>query len=193
MHLDENLNILRTIYNKSKNTYKNKQWTTQIKINEKPQDIYKFYPIYDWKTSDIWGAVSKYDWEYNQIYEKLYKNGVSIYNQRLCQFFGDEPRSSLDQIKTIEPETWEHCLQRLAGVNFGNIYARTSILGNMKSEKPDHMTWQEYSVFLLESLGLYVPELRDHYTKKKYKNFSTGTKNMKIKIYKISQIQQIKN
>ena len=28
------------------------------------------------------------------------------------------------------------------------------------------MTWQEYTVFLLESLGLYVPELRDHYYRK---------------------------
>ena len=36
----------------------------------------------------------------------------------------------------------------------------------MKTEKPEGMTWQQYSVFLLESIGLYVPELRDHYYKK---------------------------
>ena len=35
-----------------------------------------------------------------------------------------------------------------------------------KTEKPEGMTWQEYTVFLLESLGLYVPELRDHYYRK---------------------------
>lgn len=28
------------------------------------------------------------------------------------------------------------------------------------------MTWEQYAVFLLESLGLYAPELRDHYYKK---------------------------
>ena len=128
--------------------------------------MYNFYPIYDWRTEDIWGAVAKYDWEYNQVYEKLYKNGVSIHQQRLCQFFGDDQRGSLDQIRVLEPETWEKALQRMSGVNFGNIYARTSLLGNIKSEKPEHMSWQEYSVFLLESLGLYAPELRDHYYRK---------------------------
>ena len=28
------------------------------------------------------------------------------------------------------------------------------------------MTWQQYAVYLLESLGLYAPELRDHYYRK---------------------------
>ena len=48
-------------------------------------------------------------------------------------------------------------------MNFGNIYCKTTALGNIKSCKPEFMSWQEYTVFLLESLGLYVPELRDHY------------------------------
>lgn len=163
---DESLNRFRTIVSDKKSTYNGLNWTTQLKIHNKPIDMYNFYPIYDWRTEDIWGAVAKYDWEYNQVYEKLYKNGVSIHQQRLCQFFGDDQRGSLDQIRVLEPETWEKALQRMAGVNFGNIYARTSLLGNIKSEKPEHMTWQEYSVFLLESLGLYAPELRDHYYRK---------------------------
>jgi len=57
-------------------------------------------------------------------------------------------------------------LKRVEGVNFGNIYCRTSLLGNIKSEKPENMTWQQYAVFLLESLGLYAPEVRDHYYRK---------------------------
>jgi predicted phosphoadenosine phosphosulfate sulfurtransferase len=174
---DESLNRFRTIVNDKKTQYKSKPWTTQLKINNKPQNVYNFYPLYDWRTSDIWGCVSKYDWEYNQVYEKLYKNGVSIHQQRLCQFFGDDQKGSLDQIRVLEPGTWEHALMRLSGVNFGNIYARTSLLGNIKSEKPEHMTWQEYTVFLLESLGLYAPELRDHYYCKIKKFFDWYDKN----------------
>ena len=45
-------------------------------------------------------------------------------------------------------------------------YCRTSLLGNIKTEKPKEMTWEEYTVFLLESLGIYAPELRDHYYSK---------------------------
>ena len=51
----------------------------------------------------------------------------------------------------------------MEGVNFGNIYCRTSLLGNIKSEKPEGMTWEQYAVFLLESIGMYAPEVRDHY------------------------------
>ena len=163
---DESLNRFRTIVSKSKTTLNDYNWTTQVKINSKPINVFNFYPIYDWRTEDIWGAVSKFNWEYNQIYELLYKNGVGIHQQRLCQPYGDDQRGSLDQFRELEPETWERVLNRVEGVNFGNIYARTSLLGNIKSEKPDHMSWQQYSIFLLESLGLYAPELRDHYYRK---------------------------
>lgn len=106
------------------------------------------------------------DLKFNEIYELMYKNGVSIHEQRLCQPYGDDQRSGLDQFRALEPETWEKVLNRVHGVNFGNIYARTSLLGDIKSEKPEHMTWQQYAVFLLESIGLYAPELRDHYYRK---------------------------
>lgn len=160
---DESLNRFRTIISQSKETYKNYPWTTMVKSNGKPIDVYNFYPIYDWRTEDIWGAVSKYDLEFNEIYELMYKNGLSIYEQRLCQPYGDDQRNGLDQFRALEYDTWEKVLNRVHGVNFGNIYARSSLLGNIKTEKPDGMTWEEYAVFLLESLGLYAPELRDHY------------------------------
>ncbi|MFR9236142.1 MAG: DUF3440 domain-containing protein [Eisenbergiella massiliensis] len=96
----------------------------------------------------------------------MYKNGVPLSEQRLCQPYGDDQRKGLDQFRSLEPETWEKVLYRVEGVNFGNIYCRTSLLGNIKSEKPDGMTWEQYAVFLLESLGLYAPEVRDHYYRK---------------------------
>ncbi len=163
---DESLNRFRTIINENKTTYNNYQWTTQVRINQKPIDTYNFFPLYDWRTEDIWGAVAKMDLKYNYIYELMYKNGLSIHEQRLCQPYGDDQRNGLDQFRALEPETWEKVLNRVHGVNFGNIYARTSLLGNIKSEKPDGMTWEQYTVWLLESLGLYAPELRDHYYRK---------------------------
>jgi len=163
---DESLNRFRTITSDKKVKYKDKVWTTQIKIHNKPINVFNFYPVYDWRTEDIWGAVSKDDLLYNKVYELLYKNGVSIHQQRLCQPYGDDQRASLDQFRVLEPETWEKVLKRVEGVNFGNIYCRTSLLGNIKSEKPENMTWQQYAVFLLESLGLYAPEVRDHYYRK---------------------------
>ena len=163
---DESLNRFRTIISVSKEKYNGLSWTTRMKVNSKPLDCWSFFPLYDWRTEDIWTAVSKLDLKFNHIYEMMYKNGLSIHEQRLCQPYGDDQRKGLDQFRTLEPETWERVLNRVEGVNFGNIYCRTSLLGNIKSEKPDGMTWEQYAVFLLESLGLYAPEVRDHYYNK---------------------------
>lgn len=162
---DESLNRFSTIISQKKIRYKNKPWTTQVKFKHL-KNVYNFYPIYDWRTEDDWAAVAKLNLKFNEIYELMYKNGVSIHEQRLCQPYGDDQRKGLDQFKALEYETWEKVLNRVHGANFGNIYARTALLGNIKSEKPDSMTWEQYAVWLLESIGLYAPELRDHYYKK---------------------------
>jgi predicted phosphoadenosine phosphosulfate sulfurtransferase len=163
---DESLNRFRTIISDSKIKWDGQPWTTQGKIGGKPYDLFQFFPLYDWRTEDIWGAVSRLNLLYNEIYELMYKNGLSIHEQRLCQPYGDDQRKGLDQFRALEPETWEKVLARVNGVNFGNIYARTSLLGNLTSEKPEHLTWEQYAVYLLESIGLYAPELEDHYYRK---------------------------
>ncbi len=163
---DESLNRFRTIAFDGKIMYDNKRWTTKIRFNDKYIDVYNFYPIYDWKTEDIWGAVSKFDLMYNQVYEFMYKNGLSIHEQRLCQPYGDDQKNGLDQFKALEYDTWEKVVNRVNGVNFGNIYCRTTALGNLRSCKPDFMTWMEYTVFLLESIGIYNSDLMLHYYRK---------------------------
>ena len=156
---DESLNRFRTIaIPKNKVMFKKKPWTTQIYKN-----TFNFYPLYDFKTQDVWGAISLLDLKYNKIYELMYKNGLSIHEQRLCQPYGDDQRNGLDQFKALEADTWEKILNRVNGVNFGNIYCRSYALGNIKSFKPDFMTWEQYTVFLLESLGLYNRDLMFHY------------------------------
>lgn len=174
---DESLNRFRTIaFQDKKITYKDYNWTTKIKVNENHIDVYNFYPIYDWRTEDIWGAVSKLNLEFNYIYELMYKNGLSIYEQRLCQPYGDDQRNGLNQFKALEYETWGKVLNRVNGVNFGNIYCKTTALGNIKSSKPEFMTWEEYTVFLLESIGIYNRDLMLHYYKK-IKKFMIWYKN----------------
>lgn len=172
---DESLNRFRTIISDTKTCYKNYRWTTQVRIGQKPINVYNFFPLYDWRTEDDWTAVAKLDLRFNQIYELMYKNGLSIHEQRLCQPYGDDQRNGLDQFRALEPETWEKVLNRVHGVNFGNIYCRTSLLGNITSEKPNGMSWEQYAVFLLESIGLYAPELEQHYYRK-IKTFLTWWK-----------------
>lgn len=193
---DESLNRWRTIASLKKTRFKNYQWTT---FNKKTERSYSIYPIYDWKTQDIWTSVYKLNLLYNEVYEMMYKNGVSIHEQRLCQPFGDDQRNGLDQYKSIEPDNWEKLLNRVAGVNFGNIYCRTSALGNLRSEKPEHLSWEEWSLFLLESIGIYNKELEEHYyTKiKRFIIFYENEEKRKIlkldKTYKHSEINKLWN
>lgn len=190
---DESLNRFRTIaFQDKKVTFKNYNWTTKIKINEKHIDVYNFYPIYDWRVEDIWGAVSKLDLKFNYIYELMYKNGLSIYEQRLCQPYGDDQRNGLNQFKALEYETWGKVLNRVNGVNFGNIYCKTTALGNIKSCKPEFMTWQEYSVFLLESIGIYNEDLMIHYYRKIKKFMIWYKNNYDVDIPDIPEIAECK-
>lgn len=163
---DESLNRFRSLTSDTKSRYDGKNWTTQVMVGDSYLPVYNVYPVYDWRTEDVWGFVSEYDLPFNEVYELMWKNGMSIHEARICQPYGDDQRNGLDQFRALEPETWENVLNRVSGANFGNIYARTSLLGNFSSEKPDHLDWEEYAVFLLESIGLYCPELRDHYTEK---------------------------
>lgn len=117
---DESLNRFRTIaFQNKKVTFENYNWTTKLKVNEKHIDVYNFYPIYDWMADDIWGAVSKLDLKFNYIYELMYKNGLSIYEQRLCQPYGDDQRNGLDQFKALEYDTWGKVINR---VNRGKFW-----------------------------------------------------------------------
>ena len=166
---DESLNRFRTIVSQKKDRLKDKPWTTR---NKPLKNSYSIYPIYDYKTEDVWIATFNNNFEYNYVYELMYKNGLGIHQQRLCQPFGDDQKNGLDQYRAIEAENWDKLLKRVAGVNFGNIYCRTSALGNIKSEKPQHLTWQEWALYLLESIGIYNKKLEKHYAIKIKKFFT---------------------
>ncbi len=156
---DESLNRFQTIaFPERKREFDGRHYTTLT-----PSGVCNFYPIYDWRVEDIWGAVSQLHLMSNEIYELMYKNGLKLHEQRLCQPYGDDQRNGLDQFRALEPETWERVLNRVNGVNFGNIYCRTTALGNIRSFKPEDMSWEQYTVFLMESIGLYNRDLMLHY------------------------------
>ncbi|NSS93208.1 DUF3440 domain-containing protein [Enterococcus faecalis] len=156
----ESINRYRAIVG-GKKKYKHRSW-----INQYATGVYNAYPIYDWRSEDIWGATIKYKWAINYFYERMYKLGIPLSEMRICQPFGLQQRKGLMQYAFVEPKTWERVLNRVSGANFGKLYSKTTLLGHYKSNKPSYMTWQEYAVFLLETTGLYSKKLQDHYYRK---------------------------
>jgi len=161
---DESLNRFRTIASSSKITLDGLQWTTKL-FPKEDCEIFNCYPIYDWRTEDIWRANGKFGWDYDHIYDLMHLAGVSIYKQRLCQPYGDDQRQGLYLFKILEPETWAKVVHRVAGANYGNRYTETdrTTLGNYKVVLPPGHTYESYANFLLDTMP---PQWAEHYRRK---------------------------
>lgn len=148
---DESLRRYLTIKNKSKRTFQGHGWSTAIGTH-----TYNFYPLYDWKTEDVWVANSKLGFKYNRIYDLMYLAGVPLGSMRLCQPYGDDQRKSLYLFKLLEPDTWGRVVARVEGANFGNRYAGNRALGNRKVVPPPGYTYKQYAKFLLDTMPPYM-------------------------------------
>jgi predicted phosphoadenosine phosphosulfate sulfurtransferase len=160
---DESLNRYRTISSKSKITFQEKVYTTKV-----TKSVFNVYPIYDWKTEDIWIYHAKFpEKRYNQLYELMHKAGLSIHQQRICQPYGDDQRRGLWLFHLIEPETWAKVVARVNGANSGALYITESgsINGYNRISKPENHTWKSFSEMFLNS----IPEkTKEHYLNKIY-------------------------
>lgn len=161
---DESLNRFRTIRNERKVTYKEYAYTTKLHPDGN-DEVYNVYPIYDFKTRDVWIANGKYGYDYNKIYDVMHLAGVPLDKMRLCQPYGDDQRQGLYLFKILEPETWAKVVNRVEGANFGNRYTENdrTTLGNYKVNLPEGHTYESYAKFLLQTMPPYLAE---HYTEK---------------------------
>ena len=153
---DESLNRFRTIASLAKERFEEHPWTTRVKAAG--DHVFNAYPIYDWRTEDIWTANGKKGWPYNKIYDLMHMAGVSIHDARLCQPYGDDQRRGLDLFHRCEPETWPRVVARVTGANFGAKYAKTALMGFRKMTKPEGHTWKSYTEFLLSTLPAFLRE-----------------------------------
>lgn len=128
-------------------------------------NIFNVYPIYDWRTEDLWIFQAKSGLSYNHLYDLMYKAGLSIHQMRICQPYGDDQRKGLWLFHVIEPETWGRVVARVSGANSGALYAQESgnILGRLKITKPEGHSWQSFARLLLESMP---SKTREHFEDK---------------------------
>lgn len=166
---DESLHRYRAITSaKSDLMHKNYKWTTRV-----TNTTYNAYPIYDWRTEDIWiFHLKNKHLPYNKIYDLMTRAGVKFSNQRLCQPFGDDQKKGLWLYHLLEPMTWYKLLNRVSGVNSGALYVqeRGNMTGNNNVFKPYNMTWEQYTNFLLKSLP---KKMQNHY-KERFEKFIAG-------------------
>lgn len=156
---DESLNRWRTIA-RDKASFEGRQWTTWV-----TESTFNVYPIYDWRTEDVWTYYGSENRIYNRLYDRMHQAGLTIHQARICQPYGDDQRRGLWLYHIIEPETWGRVVARVQGANHGAQYVREwgNILGYGKVTKPAGLTWQQFAESLLETMP---PATAEHYRDK---------------------------
>lgn len=156
---DESLNRYRTM-KRDKAMMDNKRYTTWC-----GDGLFNVYPLYDWRTEDIWTYHAKTGEPYNRLYDLMQMAGLSIHQQRICQPYGDDQRKGLWLFHLIEPETWARVVARVNGANSGALYVQETgnVMGNIKITKPEGHTWESFAQLLIESMPAKTAE---HYKNK---------------------------
>ena len=141
----ESLNRFRAIMNENKTMLDGKPWT-----KKNTEHTYNCYPIYDWKTDDIWKANDHFQWDYNKLYDIFYKAGVPVSMMRVASPFMSEAKSSLSLYRVIDPDCWARLCARVNGANFMVTYGKQISYNSFSL--PNGHTWKSFVKFLLDTL-----------------------------------------
>jgi predicted phosphoadenosine phosphosulfate sulfurtransferase len=146
---DESLNRYRTIAVWDKRMLHQQRWTTEIGAN-----LWNAYPIYDWKTRDIWIYHAKTGKRHNKVYDLMHLAGLTVHQMRLCQPYGDDQRRGLWLYHLLEPQTWSRVVARVNGANSGALYIGETgnVTGYLRIARPPGHTWESFCRLLLASL-----------------------------------------
>lgn len=141
----ESLNRFRAIMNDRKDMVDGVRWTKR-----NTEHTFNVYPIYDWKTEDVWVANEKFEWDYNKLYDVFYKAGIPVSKMRVASPFMSESKSSLGMYRVIDPDIWARLCARVGGANFVAQYGKQ--LSYRSFQLPEGHTWESFVKFLLETL-----------------------------------------
>ena len=141
----ESLNRFRAIMNEDKETLDGHMWTKR-----NTENVYNCYPLYDWRTEDIWTANAKFGFDYNKLYDIFYMAGVPVHRMRVASPFMSESKSSLALYRVIDGHTWARLCARVGGANFIATYGKQ--LNYHSFKLPAGHTWKSFVKFLLDTL-----------------------------------------
>lgn len=139
-----------------------------------------FLPIYDWHSSDIWTAIGKNDWAYNQVYDYFYKFGMPPQKMRVSALIHETAWHSIEALQEVEPQMYDRYIRRVEGVSTFSHFEDEI----MPDSLPAYFTsWQEYRDYLLENLT--EPQHRDLFRRRWSKKGQTGDRWMKVHVKEI--------
>lgn len=142
---EESLTRYRVVANKKNDNY--------IEAHSKQKsNQYLCHPVYDWSSKDVWLAVHKFGWDYNQTYDVFNqtRDHGKFLQQRVCPPYGEEPLRGLWIYAECFPEMWHKMLYRVKGVSTAWRYSNTELYSSAL-KKPEHLTYKQYLNVILDS------------------------------------------
>ena len=131
-------------------TYEVYKGVTWGRVNNKKRLQYTFYPIYDWRVSDVWKAIHDNGWRYCRLYDALYQYGVAPRNMRVSNIHHETAVKDLFLLQEIEPDTWDRATARLQGINTAGQLKWSMF--KPAELPPMFRDWLEYRDHLLDNL-----------------------------------------
>jgi predicted phosphoadenosine phosphosulfate sulfurtransferase len=102
---------------------------TEMNYRIQGKGIDKYYPIYDWRTPDVWRAPKIFGWDYNKAYELMEMVGIPHHSQRIAPPYGEQPFKALWMFKVCFPEIWDKMSMRVHGALTAARYAQSPLYG----------------------------------------------------------------
>lgn len=142
-------------------TYKH---ITYGKILNRKLGHYTFYPIYDWGYRDIWKAIHENNWDYCEVYDRMYQYGEHPKAMRVSNLHHETALRNVHTIHEIDGKTWEKVSKRVEGLNTIKHLNKDAI-ENVRELPWMFSSWVEYRDYLLENL-IQADIAKEKFTKK---------------------------
>jgi predicted phosphoadenosine phosphosulfate sulfurtransferase len=110
------------------------------------------YPIYDWKTVDVWMYLKENAIDIPIIYLWMYQAGIGKNQLRICQLFSVDCVGSLIHIAEYEPGLWERILRREPNAYLAMLYWDTELYRRSSGNRRNNEEAKDYRKLVLHIL-----------------------------------------
>ncbi len=141
-------------------TWRGQTWGSRV---SKKREHFTWYPIYDWRASDVWHAIAEHGWPYNSLYDTYYRYGVPDRLMRVSSLHHEGAIRQMFLLQEVEPDTWDALVKRLPGTHTAGQLNWSAF--KVTELPPMFKSWEEYRDHLLDTL-ITDDEQRERFARK---------------------------
>jgi predicted phosphoadenosine phosphosulfate sulfurtransferase len=112
------------------------------------------YPIYDWKTRDVWLYLKDNSVRTPEIYQHMWQAGIGKNQLRVSQFFSSDTASSLVRMNEYYPDLMDRVIRREPNAYLASLYWDSEMFGRKTSrrKKLEGETGKDYKALVKDML-----------------------------------------